>query len=146
MPSSHIDECYIYPISADIEWLWECQGQPKVIATPYHEGKHYATHPNQFIPIVNYLDNLHKNGYVHGDIRAYNIVLKYHDSEDNIKPEGWLIDFDFGGLVKHNYPKYPSGYEKNLTDGFRRGESGQPITYDQDWYALGQMLFRKCIY
>ena len=132
---------------ARVDWLWKFEGQLRVIATPYHKGKHYATHPKQLVPIVKYLENLHNSGYVHGDIRAYNMVLKYENSDNTINrdnPEGWLIDFDFGGLVKDGNPKYPSGYTHSLDDGFRRGEPGKPITFDHDWFALGKMIFEKC--
>ena len=142
MPPSFVDKYIDYPYKADQEWLWKFQGQLKIIATPYHKGKHYVTHPNQLLPIVDYLEEMHKNGYAHGDIRAYNVVLNYDDGNN---PKGWLIDFDFGGRVVHGEsPKYPSGYRKNLDDGFRKGEPGQPITFDQDWYALGQIIFSKC--
>ena len=125
----------------DLEWLWEFNGQIKVIATPYHEGIHYATNPKQLIPIVEYLHEMHKSGYVHGDIRAYNMVLNYEDQEN---PKGWLIDFDFGGHFAKESPKYPTGYAHSLDDGFRIGKEGKPITFAQDWYALGQIIFDKC--
>ena len=142
MPPSYIDKYLESLGKADHEWLWEFKGQLKVIATPYHEGKHYAIRPDQLIPIVDCLEEMHKNGYVHGDIRAYNMVLSYDDDGNN--PKGWLIDFDFGGHVKSESPKYPIGYVKNLDDGFRMGEPGEPITFDQDWFALGQIIFGTC--
>ena len=127
-----------YTDGAKWDWLWNFKGQLKVIATPYHEGKHYATHPNQFLPIVDRLEEMHKSGYVHGDIRAYNMVLNYDDPNH---PNGWFIDFDFGGRII-DLPKYPSGYVHDLSDGFRLGEPGKPITFEHDWYALGQVIFK----
>ena len=141
MPFSHIDKCLKDPKMADREWLWEFRGQLKVIATPYYQGKHFAIHPSQLIPIVKYLHEMHKTGYVHGDIRAYNMVLNYEGIENQ---DGCLIDFDFGGHVEKESPKYPTGYRKDLADGFRIGEEGTPITFAQDWYALGQIIFDKC--
>ena len=129
-----------YTDAAKWDWLWNFKGQLKVIATPYHEGKHYATHPNQFLPIVDRLEEMHKSGYVHGDIRAYNMVLNYDDPNH---PNGWFIDFDFGGRII-DLPKYPSGYVQDLSDGFRLGEPGKSITFEHDWYALGQVIFVKC--
>lgn len=139
MPQSYIDKYNGEMMKAKQDWLWNFKGQLKVIATPYHKGMHYATKPNQYLPIVNYLEQMHDLGYVHGDIRAYNMVLNYEDDEN---PKGWLIDFDFGGLIA-NFPMYPSGYVKALGDGFRRGEPGGTITFEDDWYALGQVIF-KC--
>ena len=142
MPPSYITkyEEEESPIMADLEWLWNFKGQLKVIATPYHEGQLYATHPNQLIPIVDYLEEMHKHGYVHGDIRGYNMIL---NCEDPKNPKGWLIDFDFGGHIDTS-PKYPIGYIKSLPDGFRRGVTGQPITFEDDWFTLGEIIFGQC--
>ena len=128
---------------AELEWLWKFKGQLKVIATPFRHGKHYATHPKHFEPIVNYLEEMHDNGYVHGDIRAYNLVLNYNNRDDSIKPQGYLIDFDFGGHFEKESPKYPSGYVQDFADCSRIGEPGNPIIFEYDWYALAQVIF-KC--
>ena len=61
-----------------MDWLWSYKGKLLIISTPFHEGIHYATHPKHFLPIINHLSQLHSQGFVHGDIRAYNMVLHYH--------------------------------------------------------------------
>jgi hypothetical protein len=130
-----------------INWLWACRGQIKIIATPFHVGIHYAEYPIQFLPIVEHLDALHEKKYVHGDIRAYNMVLKYDDSVIDDVPFGRLIDFDYGGKVEIDgnnhtpqYPKYPSGYVYRLGDGVRPGRPGGDITFEDDWRALGSVI------
>ena len=166
---------------ARIEWLWRFCGHVKVISTEYHEGIHYAKRPEHLLPIVNHLEQLHENGYVHGDIRAYNMVMNYPERElccrtkllenldgqihvynmildyaDCQKCDGWLIDFDFGGKIvienglgnnvgnkEHQNPKYPEGYYRRLPDGFRRGNEGEYITFDDDWYALGKVIMES---
>ena len=139
-----------------IDWLWRYQGKLLVISTPYHEGQHYATRPLHFLPIIEHLQQLHCNFSVHGDIRAYNMVLKYADpssktdqaatststgnnatNANNIK--GWLIDFDFGG--RHNDVCYPEGYKPLLYDGDRPGIEGNKITIMDDWKSLIGMIF-----
>jgi hypothetical protein len=141
-PESYTNKYKKKPAIADFDWLWNFKGQLKVIETKYHEGMHYATKPKQLLPIVDFLESMHKDNYVHGDIRAYNMVLNY---EDDKKPEGWLIDFDFGGRIDTNEPpKYPTGYKNSLDDGFRLGEPGDSITCDHDLYALGQIIFSIC--
>ena len=157
-------------------WLWKCQGQVKVIVTEYHNGVHYSTKPYHFLPIVAHLEQLHANHYVHGDIRAFNMVLQYPDHEANPNGEnrtigiedswsstnaykeckGWLIDFDYGGMLitgtenieqsttgnnQRCDPIYPKGYVKNLGDGSRLGEAGDNIKYEDDWFALGEIIF-----
>ncbi|KAG7358029.1 phosphotransferase enzyme family protein [Nitzschia inconspicua] len=103
-----------------------------IIAVPYCDGRHYAVSPADFLPIIDQLQALHKAGFVHGDIRAYNIVFKDHK-------KGWLIDFDFGG--KSDVQTYPKGYRQSLNDGIRIGEDGKAITKYHDWYALGMLMF-----
>ena len=134
-------------ILSNMEWLWKFQGQLKVISTPYHEGKHYATKPKHFLPIIDHLEQIHASGFVHGDIRAYNMVLNYKDDDDdtndpNHKPEGYLIDFDFGGREAES-PTYPSGYVHKLDDAFRLGRPGDIITTAHDWYALGDVIMNR---
>ena len=123
-----------------IDWLFMYRGQLKIIATPFLRGVHYATLPKHFIPIVQHLKALHDKHYVHGDIRAYNMVLDYENP--NSESTGKLIDFDFGGNVENieNGPKYPSGYEYSLKDGIRVGRPGENITFEHDWRALGSVI------
>ncbi|KAG7337537.1 RIO1 family protein [Nitzschia inconspicua] len=115
------------------EELWTRSSQDLLItAVPYRDGRHYAESPADFLPIIGQLQALHKAGFVHGDIRAYNIVFK----DDK---EGWLIDFDFGG--KSDVQTYPKGYQSALSDGIRMGTEGEAITKHHDWYALGTLMF-----
>ena len=115
--------------------LWDQYGKRPltILSTPYREGKHFATTPRAFLPIVRQLKKLHAEGFVHGDIRAFNTVFG-ENPED-----GWFIDYDFGG--KEGTAWYPEGYKTGLTDGDRLGVEGEVITAADDWYALGQLIF-----
>jgi WD domain, G-beta repeat len=93
---------------------------------------------------------------VHGDIRAYNMVLKYitpssvtdqaaigvssNDVSDSNSCDGWLIDLDFGG--KHDFVSYPKGYKDSLYDGERPGREGNKITIMDDWKSLIGLILR----
>ena len=114
----------------------------QLISTPYREGRHFATRPLDFLPIIDQLKDLHAAGFVHGDIRAYNMVFGERD-ESNV-PKGWLIDFDFGGEVGKVF--YPPGYKEALKDGTRMGKEGQPIEMWHDWSALGNIIFHMHFY
>lgn len=124
--------------------LWSCKTKLLVIATPYREGQHVATKPSEFVPIINHLQYLHAKGYVHGDIRCFNMILK---PNSEYKPndifetanDGCLIDFDFGG--NSDGAKYPFGYKQVLHDGSRCGKGNEPIKLSHDWYALGMLIF-----
>jgi hypothetical protein len=115
-----------------------------VISTPYREGEHWTTYPTSFLPIIDQLSELHNKGYVHGDIRVYNIIFNNIVNDDGkvVKKNGWLIDFDFGGKCDGKSPvRYPPGYLTSLDDGRRIGVPGQIIRKWHDWYALGQLIF-----
>lgn len=59
-----------------LDWLWKFKGKVLIISTTFHDGVHYAERPEHFQPIVKALARLHSKGYVHGDIRAFNMVLQ----------------------------------------------------------------------
>jgi hypothetical protein len=125
-------------IIRQMEWIWQMKGQLVIISTPYRDGVHVATRPRQFLPIIDHLNDLHKKGYVHGDIRAYNMVFNNVPNAEE-RYQGWLIDFDYGGKASENV-RYPSGYKMLLCDGERRGREGDIITYNDDWYALFMVM------
>jgi hypothetical protein len=140
------DPSPLSPDGAAIDWLWKCSGKLLVIAIPYIKGRHYATRPTDFLPIIEHLEYLHSRGYVHGDIRAYNMVFKDPELHES---RGCLIDFDYGGKLVADETKfkasvtsvkYPANYKGVLEDGHRRGLGGQPIEFRDDWYALVQVI------
>jgi serine/threonine protein kinase len=115
-------------------WTQSPKKQLLVIATPFRKGRHFAQRPNDFLPIIEHLEMLHRAGYVHGDIRAFNTVFPEEEGD-----QGCLIDFDYSG--KAGEVVYPKGYNRNLDDGERTGKGGNKIEKWQDWYALGQLIF-----
>ncbi len=86
-------------------------GPLELIALPYKEGSHIVTKLTDFIPIIRQLQELHGQGYVHGNIRGFNVLF----SENG----GGLIDFDFSRTPDDTYPPE---YRQALTDGFRKGD------------------------
>jgi hypothetical protein len=133
-----------YPKDSDtLAWLWKKDransSRLLVIATPYREGRHYATSPRDFVPVVEHLERLHAAGYVHGDIRCFNMALGPR--------EGGLIDFDLGGKLANgdgantDVLRYPYGYNHAISDGSRLGRAGMPITKYHDAYALTKAIF-----
>jgi hypothetical protein len=157
------------PLPEDFElhrrdWLWTGRGKLLVIGTRYRHGRHHAEKPTDFLPVIEHLEYLHGRGYVHGDIRAFNMVLG-GSTEARADPvdaavgtaedtgsgndgsggfdadKGSLIDFDFGG-EQGKMTKYPQGYKQYPLDGFRIGQEGKVIQYMDDWHALGQVMFR----
>jgi hypothetical protein len=113
-------------------WLWKMWGSLLVVATKYHKGRHWTKSFSECIGVVRALERLHKAGFVHGDIRAFNIIFG----------AGELIDVDFGGRVNLNdgTPKYPTGYKRVLPDGRRLGKPGNSISMRDDWCALMDVM------
>ena len=101
-------------------------GRVLAIAVDFIPGVHYFETIHQVSSIVKKLSQLHYAGYVHGDIRALNLVVQGNSAE--------FIDFDFCG--KKNEVTYPPGYNKRLDDGLREGKANQPITTHDDFMAL----------
>lgn len=114
------------------------RGQMEVIAVPFIEGTHKFTTINQALDVVRFLKHMHEKGYVHGDIRGFNLIAS--DQEGASQP----IDFDFGGRVSESEEdsvKYPPGYIPEPGDGIRPGEPGQPIKKEHDVRSLISVLF-----
>jgi hypothetical protein len=113
--------------------LFALEGKLEIIETPFYPGEHYARSPQDFIPVAQFLQDMHRADYVHGDIRCFNIIFGNR-----------LIDFDFGGKVNTSMDlTYPEGYAAVLPsrDGNRRGRAGETITKEDDVYALTQVIF-----
>ena len=116
-------------------WTISKPNQLRIIALPYKKGTHGASKPVDFVPLIDQLIKLHGLGYVHGDIRGFNVVFG---------DEGGLIDFDFGGIA--GIRTYPQGYQQSLRDGFRLGSgnaarANHKLEFYHDWYALGNLMF-----
>ena len=119
----------------DAFWASPSARKLQIIAFPYKSGTHHASRPTDFIPVIDQLKKLHDCGYVHGDIRGFNVLFGEN---------GGLIDFDFGGIPLKK--TYPMGYRRKLDDGWRlgTGDAGQTDNQLQcyhDWYALGKLMF-----
>ena len=107
----------------------------RIIAFPYKNGTHGAKQPTDFIPIIDELIKLHSLGYVHGDIRGFNVVFG---------DESGLIDFDLSGIPGKR--TYPQGYREDLRDGFRlgtgyTGDDDNKLDFYHDWFAFGNLMF-----
>jgi hypothetical protein len=122
--------------SSEEHRLWRSPGELMVICALYRTGRHFAETPREFVPIIEALEQLHHDGFVHGDIRGFNTVFS-----SELK-EGWLIDFDFGGKEDKKTTVFPKGYNVMLIDGLRYGTEGGLVKKWHDWYALGSLIFQ----
>jgi hypothetical protein len=91
-------------------------------------GPHVATSPGDFIPLLVKLYFLLKEGYVHGDIRCFNMLFG--------GCEGTFIDLDFSGIIGEQ--RFAQGYNfMELRDGRRPGSAGEFIAA---WHDVTSFL------
>lgn len=109
-------------------------GKVKAIAVTYHEGIHACRNLTQARSVIRELMDLHNEGFVHGDIRGFNMVF----SENTDR--AFLIDFDFGGKLTVDDSKYPRSYKDGLPGGRRMGSAGESITKEYDVHDLAYAL------
>jgi hypothetical protein len=126
-------------VGEKLGWLWSFKGQIKIISTQYLEGGlHYALRPRDFIPLVNELAEMHKNGYVHGDIRAFNMLLNCKSpkeekerattddtgrNDDNISPSSKSKRWQENNIHDDNSPQQYDGYFIDFDFSGKLGEN-----------------------
>jgi len=79
------------------------------------------------------LSRLHAEGYVHGDVRDVNIMVKkarYSETEFQVI----LVDFDWAG--KEGETRYPSNLNRETVRRPEGAENGNLIKYKHDWKML----------
>jgi hypothetical protein len=135
------------------DWLWadrrkaKCSCRLYVISTPYYPGQHWARSVEEFVPLVDQLEQFHARGLVHGDIRATNTAFwgESSDEGDSSDRTSRLFDWDMGGRVRDGTAlKYPEGFRPLVFDGVRAGaaRAGKPISKVHDWVALTGLILK----
>ena len=81
-------------------------GRLRILKYPYIPGDHTPDNVQHFKGAVESLEKIHKNGYIHGDIRIENVIFM----EDS---NSCLIDFD---LARRDDDDNPCYYPKNYND------------------------------
>jgi serine/threonine protein kinase len=121
-----------------------------IISYPFIPGSHVPTYVSQLMSILEELLAMHREGYVHGDVRLRNMV--FGSSVDNSSAEGCLtphpqvncygriIDFDLSG--EEDKDLYPARYVKNLRDTVRHDDAGPsaPLKRIHDMHSFTQIL------
>lgn len=85
----------------------------------------------EFVGIVQRLSDMHKSGFVHGDIRLANMVF----SED---AKSYLIDIDFVG--KHNHSYYSSTFNDELDERHTGAKPNRVMMMEHDRHALEYIM------
>lgn len=107
-----------------------CGGRIKTLRYAYVEGSQVPKCFWHIVSILQMLDKLHSNGYVHGDIRRENIVYCDYGKTS------LFIDYDF---AKKEGSEYPSTYNHNPADIPERHVDAVPgsiMKKSHDRYAL----------
>lgn len=100
------------------------------IVYKFIDGDHEPNCLKQFVGVVNTLDSLHAQGFVHGDIRVGNIV--FHDSST-------LIDFD---LCRRENDTYHRDYRFYEDERHKHAKKGNKMKKMHDRYALSLIMLK----
>ncbi|MDP9351426.1 MAG: hypothetical protein M3P51_07800, partial [Chloroflexota bacterium] len=86
--------------------------------------------------LLDCVERVHKSGVVLGDLSHYNVLV------DPETLHTWLIDFESALIVDDN-DEFESFSKRWVTPGFGRSDrlEGAALTYADDYYALGMLLY-----
>lgn len=106
-----------------------------VLRYPLIPGDQFARSAHSFVGVLRCLDDVHRSGWLHLDVRGSNCV--FHP-EDGTKSA--LIDFDFAG--EEGEATYPYGYNTNIDDGERHPEArtGWVGRRSHDYYSMAAVM------
>ena len=91
-----------------------------------------STHQSLVGEIREQVKSLHAAGFVHGDIRSTNMIVK-----KNGRGELLLIDFDWAG--ESNKVKYPMNINRNGILQLEGARDGALITPEHDMYMVDKL-------
>ena len=100
----------------------------------YREGEHKVNNVAQVILLLQQLNKVHDEGFVHSDIRHTNIVSSYDGKH------AWLIDFDLA--AKEGTP-YPATYNSFLEERHPFASPRKPRKKEHDCHSLSVILKRN---
>ena len=100
----------------------------------YREGEHRVNNVAQVILLLQQLNKVHDEGFVHSDIRHTNIVSSYDGKH------AWLIDFDLA--AKEGTP-YPATYNSFLEERHPFASPRKPRKKEHDCHSLSVILKRN---
>ena len=133
-----IVEGYRRDPGASCRWMPGCEivAQQKdfvLLQYPLLNGTSVAQRASDFVRLFTELADLHREGLVHGDIRAHNMIFVEGSG-------GKLIDFDYCGT--HAVRCYPPGYWQDLEDTRRhaRAVAEEPMRKEHDCFSLGAVM------
>ena len=131
----------VTPSTAKTPYPW---GSVRIIQYNYINGTHVASKVSHFRQIAEAIRKMHENGYVHGDIRGFNMLhphpLPKDGENENGITESRLIDFDFSGKEDEDF--YPTGYATIVMDNAKKraGRAEQPLKKVHDWKDLASVM------
>jgi serine/threonine protein kinase len=85
------------------------------------------------------VNELHKGGFVHGDIRDTNLLIDRASLPKTVDEVGiHVIDFDWAGLI--GQAKYPTGVNTVSVRRPNGAQDGEPITEEHDRQMVSFMF------
>ena len=149
------DSFVTWPIENPIPRLAYPDGTVCVISYRYFNGTHVASKLHHFLNIAEQIQQMHDAGYIHGDIRNFNMVHpwyqegiykeNYSQPKEGIKAST-LIDFDFSCKEKQKC-RYPPGFGKTVIDITyeRCGRPGALLEKKHDWIEFASAISKYIV-
>ena len=111
-----------------------------ILSYPFIPGSHSPSISAQLRAVLRSVIRLHEAEYVHGDIRASNIVFCPSSGLGCSSKRSQLIDFDYCG--EEGKARYPPFFNPVISDGKRHDEasSGALLRKEHDYFALASVF------
>jgi hypothetical protein len=116
------------------------RGSVQIIKYEFVNGTHFASRVSHFQQIARCIEDMHKAGIVHGDIRGFNMLHPHPGPGPGRIQQSRLIDFDLCGSP--GVDVYPPGYSSRVMDNkySRSGRANQKMEMYHDWYELASAM------
>jgi len=133
------------------------QGSVRIIKYNYLHGTHYASKVSDFLAIAECISKMHKAGFVHGDVRGFNMLHPIRNTAQPVDPNdtqpagsndtqsiktSMIIDFDLCGRADDEGALYPPGYSISVPENLnnRSGVENQRMKVEDDWKDLASAM------
>jgi hypothetical protein len=115
------------------------RGSVRIIKYKFVNGTHFASKVSHFLQIAKCIEDMHKAGIIHGDVRGFNMLHPHPKFVVGQIEMSLLIDFDLCGSPGD---KYPPGYsERVIENQFDRcGSKEENMMMYHDWYELASAM------
>ena len=123
-----------YGLSSPSVHMLSGDGRLQRLDYKYVEGSHSPHNAAQVAQIILGLDKIHKQQFVHSDIRKQNLVFASDEAH------AYIIDFDLAASVD---TEYPACYNTTISERHTTASPSRPRQQQHDRYSLHHVLMNS---